>query len=214
MPLTPKNTNSSHEIQVLTAGGAGSISSKGKLCLDKNNKNSNTAVADDGNNSVDIEAEKKSSDVFPTTEIQKNKDFGYEYEESSEVRSVDNECNRVGNGVIRINNFVDSGGTNIGTENEAVTPVNIEELYQEESKSSKRHDLIWLFLCFLGIMASFVCYGLLLEYTTSGGRKLHELSFLFVTSGLYTLTAAAGRYVRGETLTTIPPSPVVIIFTG
>ena len=77
MPLTPKNTNSSHEIQVLTAGGAGSISSKGKLCLDKNNKNSNTAVADDGNNSVDIGAEKKSSDVFPTTEIQKNKDFGF-----------------------------------------------------------------------------------------------------------------------------------------
>jgi len=212
MPLTPKNTNSSHEIQVLTAGGAGSISSKGKLCLDKNNKNSNTAVADDGNNSVDIGAEKKSSDVFPTTEIQKNKDFGYEYEESSEVRSVDNECNRVESGVIRINNFVNSGGTkNIGTENEAVTPVNIEELYQEESKSSKRHDLIWLFLCFLGIMASFVCYGLLLEYTTSGGRKLHELSFLFVTSGLYTLTAAAGRYVRGETLTTIPPSRFAVL---
>eukprot|EP00536_Pseudo-nitzschia_multiseries_P001677 jgi/Psemu1/317664/estExt_fgenesh1_pm.C_210045 len=60
-------------------------------------------------------------------------------------------------------------------------------------------------------MTSFVCYGLILEYTTSGGRKLHELSFLFVTSGLYTLTAAAGRYVRGEARTTIPPSRFAIL---
>jgi hypothetical protein len=106
------------------------------------------------------------------------------------------------------NNNADGGGF---PENELVTPVNIEDLYQDESKSSKTSDLIWLFLCFMGIMASFVCYGLLLEYTTSGGRKLHELSFLFVTSGLYTLTAAAGRYVRGETPTTIPPSRFAIL---
>merc|ERR1719491_999971 len=118
---------------------------------------------------------------------------------------------------------VGGSGGNVGTptknntdrggfpENELVTPVNIEELYQEESQSSKTHDLIWLALCFFGIMASFVCYGLLLEYTTSGGRKLHELSFLFVTSGLYTLTAAAGRYVRGETPTTIPPARFAVL---
>jgi len=72
-------------------------------------------------------------------------------------------------------------------------------------------ELVWLIVCFLGIMASFVCYGLLLEYTTSGGRKLHELSFLFVTSGLYTLTAAAGRYVRDETPTTIPPARFAVL---
>ena len=81
----------------------------------------------------------------------------------------------------------------------------------DPTKSSKTNDVIWLLLCFLGIMASFVCYGLLLEYTTSGGRKLHELSFLFVTSGLYTLTAAAGRYVRAETPTTIPPARFAIL---
>jgi UDP-galactose transporter B1 len=75
----------------------------------------------------------------------------------------------------------------------------------------RSHELVWLFICFLGIMASFVCYGLLLEYATSGGRKLHELSFLFVTSGLYTLTAAAGRYVRDETPTTIPPARFAIL---
>jgi hypothetical protein len=72
-------------------------------------------------------------------------------------------------------------------------------------------DVVWLAICFFGIMASFVFYGLLLEYTTSGGRKLHELSFLFVTSALYTVTAAAGRYVRDETPTTIPPARFAIL---
>jgi UDP-galactose transporter B1 len=70
---------------------------------------------------------------------------------------------------------------------------------------------LWLFACFLGIMVSFVAYGLLLEYATSGGRKLHELSFLFVTSGLYTLTAAAGRHVRDETPTSIPPARFAVL---
>lgn len=93
----------------------------------------------------------------------------------------------------------------------AVDPVKIEDLYQEPAQGSKSSDLFWLFFCFLGIMASFVCYGLLLEFTTSGGRKLHELSFLFVTSGLYTITAAAGRYVRAETPTTIPPARFAIL---
>ena len=76
---------------------------------------------------------------------------------------------------------------------------------------SKSTEMLWLLICFLGIMASFVCYGLLLEYATSGGRKLHELSFLFVTSGLYTITAAAGRYVRDETPTTIPPARFAVL---
>ena len=86
-----------------------------------------------------------------------------------------------------------------------------DDITNHNACSSSRTDLIWLFLCFLGIMASFVCYGLLLEYTTSGGRHLHELSFLFVTSALYTITAAAGRYVRDETPTTIPPARFAIL---
>ena len=96
----------------------------------------------------------------------------------------------------------------------AMDTVQIEDLYKqppEEPEESKTNDLFWLFLCFVGIMASFVCYGLLLEYTTSGGRKLHELSFLFVTSGLYTLTAAAGRHVRAETPSTIPPARFAVL---
>lgn len=102
------------------------------------------------------------------------------------------------------------------TRNEAmldatVEPVKIETLIQEPPPSHKRTEILWLFFCFLGIMASFVIYGVLMEYTTSGGRKLHELSFLFVTSSLYTITAAAGRYVRAETPTTIPPARFAIL---
>jgi hypothetical protein len=87
-----------------------------------------------------------------------------------------------------------------------------EHCQQHDNDSSiQKTELVWLLLCFLGIMASFVCYGLLLEYTTSGGRHLHELSFLFVTSSLYTVTAAAGRHVRDETPTTIPPARFAIL---
>jgi UDP-galactose transporter B1 len=73
------------------------------------------------------------------------------------------------------------------------------------------NNTVWLVICFMGIMASFVVYGLLLEYTTSGGRQLHELSFLFITSLVYTLTAAAGRYVRDETPTSIPPARFAVL---
>jgi UAA transporter family len=87
----------------------------------------------------------------------------------------------------------------------------MEEDDDNEASSSAKSELLWLLICFFGIMGSFVIYGLLMEYTTSGGRKLHELSFLFVTSGLYTLTAAAGRYVRDETPTTIPPARFAVL---
>ena len=96
----------------------------------------------------------------------------------------------------------------------AMDTVQIEDLYKqppEQPAESKSHELFWLLFCSLGILLSFVFYGLLLEYTTSGGRKLHELSFLFVTSGLYTLTAAAGRHVRAETPSTIPPAQFAVL---
>ena len=73
---------------------------------------------------------------------------------------------------------------------------------QQESASS---NFLLLALCFSGIMFSFLAYGLLLEYATSGGNHIHELSFLFVTSLLYSLTARAGRYVRNEAPSTVPP---------
>mmetsp|Transcript_9383 Transcript_9383/g.13316 ORF Transcript_9383/g.13316 Transcript_9383/m.13316 type:complete len:457 (+) Transcript_9383:166-1536(+) len=78
-------------------------------------------------------------------------------------------------------------------------------------ESSSGTNFFWLAICFFGIMFSFVAYGLLMEYTTSGGRKLHELSFLFVTSFLYTITGAAGRYVRQEEPTTMPPARFAVL---
>ncbi|KAJ1446673.1 UAA transporter [Pelagophyceae sp. CCMP2097] len=57
---------------------------------------------------------------------------------------------------------------------------------------------------FFGIMVSFILYGIVMEYATSGGRKLHELSLIFVTSSLYTITAYAGKTLRGEAPTTVP----------
>jgi len=90
-------------------------------------------------------------------------------------------------------------------------PSKIDSSSAAAGQKSRSSDLFWLFFCFLGIMVSFVCYGLLLEYATSGGRKLHELSFLFVTSSLYTCTAAAGRYVRDETPSTIPPARFAVL---
>jgi len=100
----------------------------------------------------------------------------------------------------------------------------LDDLYNTQENSTNAHQsfdnddslnsqgkVIWLAICFFGIMMSFVGYGLLLEYATSGGRELHELSFLFVTSLLYTCTAAAGRHVRDETPTTIPPARFAVL---
>merc|ERR1719201_707519 len=40
----------------------------------------------------------------------------------------------------------------------------------ENDESSVLLNLVWIAICFLGIMLSFVSYGLLLEYTTLGER--------------------------------------------
>lgn len=100
-----------------------------------------------------------------------------------------------------------------GHEDDEISP---DDLYHPSSPTKASSappmpNFIWLAICFFGIMFSFVAYGLLLEYATTGGRKLHELSFLFVTSFLYTTTAAAGRYVRDEEPSTIPPARFAVL---
>jgi UDP-galactose transporter B1 len=85
------------------------------------------------------------------------------------------------------------------------------EKYYAQQKGSKSAEYLWLAICFFGIMGSFVAYGLLLEYATSGGKQLHELSFLFITSLLYTMTASVGRYARAETPSTIPPAQFAVL---
>ncbi|KAL3811738.1 hypothetical protein ACHAXA_000240 [Cyclostephanos tholiformis] len=86
-----------------------------------------------------------------------------------------------------------------------------QELAIQRQQRSKGTDILWLAVCFFGIMGSFVAYGLLLEYATSGGKRLHELSFLFVTSLLYTVTASVGRYARAERPSTIPPAQFAVL---
>jgi hypothetical protein len=86
-----------------------------------------------------------------------------------------------------------------------------QELAIQRQQQSKASDILWLAVCFFGIMGSFVAYGLLLEYATSGGKRLHELSFLFVTSLLYTVTASVGRYARAEKPSTIPPAQFAVL---
>mmetsp|Transcript_21199 Transcript_21199/g.21316 ORF Transcript_21199/g.21316 Transcript_21199/m.21316 type:complete len:448 (-) Transcript_21199:160-1503(-) len=61
----------------------------------------------------------------------------------------------------------------------------------------------WLLFCVLGMITSLTMYGVVLEYATSGQRKLHELSFLFVTTSIYTITAYVARWLFGE-----KPSPI------
>jgi len=193
-------------VKILTVGGAANAGRNGRGKVSRRTKKVNNSTTDNDVVDSSIQDDKKKTRAFQTETSTDALSLEYE---ASENEVDENETH--------------SRGGNAGTdtpkktpkdsfpENELVTPVNIDDLYQAQSQSSKSSDLFWLFLCFIGIMASFVCYGLLLEYTTSGGRKLHELSFLFVTSGLYTLTAAAGRYVRGEVPTTIPPSRFAIL---
>lgn len=57
---------------------------------------------------------------------------------------------------------------------------------------------VWLGMCFIGIMCSFIVYGIVMEYATSGGRELHELSMIFLTSLMYSATAWYGRRMNGE----------------
>lgn len=56
----------------------------------------------------------------------------------------------------------------------------------------------WLLVCVVGMMSSLTLYGLALEYATSGGRQLHEISFVFVTTSIYSLTAYTAGWLIGE----------------
>jgi len=192
-------------VKVLTAGGASNPGKSGRGKAPRRTNKENNPNDSGGEDHVDEKEKRQEFQTgLPTDQ------FALEYETSS-VEAEDHATKEIGESLNAADTAKKTAKDNSFPENELVTPVNIDDLYKEESQSSKTNDLFWLFLCFIGIMASFVCYGLLLEYTTSGGRKLHELSFLFVTSGLYTLTAAAGRYVRGEVPSTIPPSRFAIL---
>lgn len=69
---------------------------------------------------------------------------------------------------------------------------------KEEGYETPNAGIFWLAACFLGIMCSFIVYGIVMEYATSGGRELHELSMIFLTSLMYSITAYFGRYMNCE----------------
>jgi UDP-galactose transporter B1 len=50
-----------------------------------------------------------------------------------------------------------------------------------------------------------------MEYATSGGRKLHELSYIFVTSAIYSATARVCRDLSGEVPTSIDPPKLLAL---
>ena len=56
----------------------------------------------------------------------------------------------------------------------------------------------WLFFCAAGTILTLGLYGLVLEYATSGGRQLHEVSFVLVTTSIYTCTAYVMRRMMNE----------------
>lgn len=69
----------------------------------------------------------------------------------------------------------------------------------------------WLMTCFCMLMGSGVLFGMVMEFATSGGRKLHELSYIFVTSFIYSVTARVCRDVSGETPTNIQPNHLLAL---
>jgi hypothetical protein len=203
------------KVTVLTAGGASSL--KKKRNRKRNRKSGNTTAAATATTKKEKELEQHDA-VAEAVEVidfqnaaapSSAAQFAMEMEEQSAREHDDHDDLLAGGGdpLLKQQQLLDDSMMD-----QTVEPVKIETLIQNnQSEQPKSTELFWLFLCFIGIMASFVVYGILLEYTTSGGRKLHELSFLFVTSSLYTVTAAAGRYVRAETPTTIPPARFAIL---
>jgi UDP-galactose transporter B1 len=62
----------------------------------------------------------------------------------------------------------------------------------------KHAGYMWLMICVVGMVSSLTLYGVVLEYVTTGSRSLHELSFLFVTTSVYSLTAYLARWLFNE----------------
>ena len=69
----------------------------------------------------------------------------------------------------------------------------------------------WLAICTIGMISTLTAYGIVLEYVTSGGRKLHEISFLFVTTTIYALTAYFARNIFNEKPTDISKYKMLIL---
>lgn len=206
--------------RVLTAGGASSQTQqqwrKQKIVKDASTSHTAPTVDDSDSPSPDRAAGAPPS---PSRGIENRPDNGFFSADDLRSQSVEDDDDDIsydeeqeGQSLLKDspgkNQDLDVGSASASKETQP------DDLYKKEETDSGlggKANILWLAICFFGIMFSFVGYGLLLEYATSGGRKLHELSFLFVTSLLYTTTAAAGRYVRDETPSTIPPARFAVL---
>lgn len=75
---------------------------------------------------------------------------------------------------------------------------------ERDSSDVDRHaGYGWLAFCTAGMICTLTMYGIVLEYVTSGGRHLHELSFIFVTCSIYSMTAFIARSLFEEKPTEI-----------
>ena len=78
-------------------------------------------------------------------------------------------------------------------------------------KSNSVEYYKWLLFCFFGMVSSLTLYGVMLEYATSGKRKLHEISFMFVTCTVYTITAYFARWILNEESSKIPKQQMLVL---
>jgi UDP-galactose transporter B1 len=69
----------------------------------------------------------------------------------------------------------------------------------------------WLLFCVVGMVSSLTLYGIVLEYATSGSHKLHEVSFLFVTTTIYAMTAYIAREFFQEKPTAISKYNMLVL---
>lgn len=75
--------------------------------------------------------------------------------------------------------------------------------HRDHSDVDRNAGPYWLAFCVIGMISTLTMYGLALEYATSGDRKLHELSFVFVTTSIYSITAFIARALVNEKVTEI-----------
>jgi hypothetical protein len=69
---------------------------------------------------------------------------------------------------------------------------------------------LWLAICFVGIMVSFVLYALVMEGVTKD-HHISEVSLIFLTSTVYTLTAFVGKKMNKEPDATIPTFKMMLV---
>lgn len=80
-----------------------------------------------------------------------------------------------------------------------------------DDNGEKHAGYWWLLFCVVGMVSSLTLYGLVLEFVTSGGRKLHEISFVFVTTAIYSVTAYIAREIFNEKPTHISKYQMLIL---